>query len=145
MAMTGHWHVAGGLAGYGPDGSDGYGTATSGAQLADMLADELRGAADYLHEGAEATAESDKAAAWDVSKEAEAAATLALNFDNKRSEAPLYAGRPDDWDAEVERLAREHFPYYYDHTVGPGDSARLSLYAWRCDAGETCEHVTDED
>lgn len=144
--MVEHWHVAGGLAGYGPDGSDGYGTATSWVQLADLLADELRNAADYLHEGAEATAgEGDKPLAWDLRKESDEVEALAWNFSNDRAQAPLYAGSPGQWDAEVRRLVEKHFPFYYDYTVGPGNAARLALYAWECEEGDECEHAADED
>lgn len=144
MSMAGHWHVASGLAGYGPDGSDGFGTATGWTQLANLLAEELDRAAEYLHEGAEGAADHDKAEAWDLNKEAFQASTMARNFDNGRADAPLYAGNPAAWHAAVEGLVAEHFPYYYDHTVGPDNSARLALYAWACEQGDDCEHATDE-
>jgi len=145
-AMVGHWHVAGGLAGYGPDSCDGYGTATSWVQLADLLAEELGNAAEYLHEVSEAAGQfGDKEQAWDLHKEADEADTLARNFANERANAPLYAGFPDAWDAEVQRLAEAHFPFHYEHTVGPGNTARLALYAWECDEGDACEHAADED
>jgi hypothetical protein len=144
MHMTTHWHVASGLAGYGPDGDDGYAYAVTWRELAGLLHGELNQAAEYLYEGAEGTAVGgDKALAYDLIKESEEAETMAQNLADSRPDAPLYADNADLWNTTVKALVESHFPYYYDHTVGPGNAARLALYAWPCEAGSECEHVED--
>jgi hypothetical protein len=146
MHMTTHWHVASGLAGYGPDGDDGYADAVTWRELADLLHGELNQVAEYLHEVAEGEAtDGDKALAYDLIRKSEEAERLARNLDDSRADAPLYADNADLRDATVEALVESHFPYYYDHTVGPGNAARLALYAWPCEAGSECEHVEDDE
>lgn len=148
MEMTTHWHVAGGLAGYGPNGEDGYAYAVTWRELADLLLEGLQRAAEYVYETAQAAAEGgDKAQAWDLVKECEELERLAQNFDNERREAPAYP-TDDAWDAEIQRMVESNFPYYYDHTVNDSaenPSARLALYAWPCTEGADCEHVEDDD
>src|SRR4051812_1409682 len=146
MHMTTHWHVASGLAGYGQDGDDGYAAAVTWRELAGLLHGELKQAAEYLHGAAEGTAAGgDKALAYDLIKESEEAENLAQNLADSRPDAPLYADNADLWDTTVEALVESHFPYYYDHTVGPGNAARLALYAWPCEAGSECEDVEDDE
>ncbi|GAA3751134.1 hypothetical protein [Micromonospora maritima] len=130
-----HWHVATGLAGYGPDGSDGYGTATDMPTLADLIRSELRDASSAEDETSRSIAEAgDYEDAWKIKTRSEELDTLAANFDNKRADAPLYAGRPDLWAETVQRLAVEKFPLDISYNT--------RLYVWPCEESG-CEHLAD--
>ncbi|MFG3710913.1 hypothetical protein [Micromonospora sp. NPDC047730] len=130
-----HWHVATGLVGYGPDGADGYGTAIELTDVADLIRDELRQAADSEDEGSRSEAEAaDFSEAWKLKTRAEHLSILAETFSNDRANAPLYAGKPEMWADTIETLIRQHFPLDI--------SDRSRLYVWPC-AEPGCEHLAD--
>ena len=136
-ATRAHWHVATGLAGYGPEGSDGYGTATDARVLADLIREELDNAASAATDTANSLADDGQYAdAWKEKTRAEGMGTLALNFHNRRADAPLYRGKPELWAETVERMAVEHFPYDISHNT--------RLYVWDC-MDPSCEHLADLD
>ena len=137
--MAHHWHVATGLAGYGPDASDGN-IATINESDAEGLASaiqyELQDIADFETQNAEGYAESeDYKSAWETMKNAERLDTLAANFNNMRAQAPLYAGNPALWHETVYRMVAESFPVDYRD----GNSR---LYVWEC--SETDCHDEEE-
>ena len=135
--MGHHWHVATGLAGYGPEASDdNWATINEGDArgLAYAIQDELERIADFEREGAEALADSeDFKAAWETMKNAESLATLAENFDNSRQHAPLY---PALWHETIYRMVAESFPVDYRD----GNSR---LYVWECSETD-CHDEEDE-
>lgn len=130
-----HYHVATGLAGYGPDGSDGYATAMDMATLADLIRSELRDASESEDQTSRSLAEAGHYKwAWQAKTRSEAMDTLAANFDNKRAEAPLYRGAAELWAETVQRLAVENFPYDIS------DNSRL--HVWPCEESD-CEHLAE--
>ena len=164
------YYVKTGLAGYGPDlESEDYPVTDGWEALADVIAEELRNAADYAYDGASiagdqadeqySRVDSDGSTvaaldlyrdAWHAFKQSGELRTLAATFDNSRKDAPLYAGRPDLWHATIYDLIGRHFPVdVYDHS---------RLYVWECEEApecprhggpwgddETCEHCTYDD
>jgi hypothetical protein len=136
--VNGHWHVAYGLAGYGPDGSDGFDSVTTWEALAFIVACRLQDSAESEDMTAGSLAESgDFESAWHTHKRADELSVLAMNFDNKRANAPLYRDDKPAWHSTIERLAREHFP------LDVTDNTRL--YVWECGMPGECEHVGEED
>jgi hypothetical protein len=132
-----HWHIATGLAGYGPDAADhGYDTATDMRHLADSIAEELKHFADFNDQGARSEAEAeDYKEAWQTMMLAEELSILAMNLDyDKRLQAPLYVNDAAALDASIERIVSEQFPLDVSYNT--------RLYVWQCDEAE-CEH-TDE-
>ncbi|TKK84612.1 hypothetical protein FDA94_28705 [Herbidospora galbida] len=135
-----HWHIAHGLAGYGPDGADGYNTATeiSGSGgLADQISDELDRDAESAHglirtEG-EAGNFKEAFEAWELHDKL---TTLSLNFSIRREDAPLYKDDKPLWERTVLRLVAENFP------LDVSDNSRM--YVWECTEPE-CEHLTDDE
>lgn len=141
MDMVHHWHVAHGLAGYGPEGSDGYAYFTDPESLADYVRGELDSDAEALHDSATAYAEAgDFEEAWKTHMLTEEMATVAANFDNKRRDAPIYRDDRAAWHMTILHLVVEHFPYVTSPPAG-------QLYVWQCQTGYECEHYrpTDEE
>lgn len=136
-----HWHVASGLAGYGPDaGSTTYATANTAPELADAIREELRGWADSENDGAHAYADAkDFEGAWMLAKHANSVEHVRMNLDNERMNAPVYADNPQAWDETVLGMVRDLFPYAVDE-------GRSKVYAWECsEPDDACEHANAED
>lgn len=137
----GHWHVASGLAGYGPDGSDTtFVSPTTATALAESIRVELDMWADSERDGAEGYAEAgDYESAWKLRKHADGIETMRTSLDNERVNAPLYRDAPEKWDETILRMVAESFPYDVDE-------GRSRVYAWECgEPDETCEHLNAED
>jgi hypothetical protein len=136
--MTGvsHWHIASGLAGYGPDGTDGYSTATDMQNLAYSVAEELQSFAGYNDDSARCLAEAgDYKEAWQTMMLAESLSALFHNLDyDKRLQAPLYVNDAAALDASIERIVEETFPLDVSYNT--------RLYVWQCDEAE-CEHLDE--
>jgi len=136
-----HWHVATGLAGYGPDAADGYitvGRDVTPEALTDVIREELSDAASYLADSADGYADAeDYESAWHAHKRAEELDILASNLDyRRRSLAPLYVNDRPALDATMTGLVADNFPLALDHD----DTRRL--YVWEC--GETeCDESDD--
>jgi hypothetical protein len=132
-----HWHCESGLASYGPDAADTdgftvYEDAREGIRgLCETIGEELRRWSEYEREGAHGLAESgDYESAWNTLTDSEALDALALNFDNKRADAPLFADDPDSWPRHVrDTLIGETFPH-------PVDEGHSNVYVWQCDSQE---------
>lgn len=140
-ATVGHWHVASGLAGYGPDAadSDGFAVAMTPEELADLLRSELSEWIDFECEQAESYGDDgDYKSAWMLHKHAsDDMDTLSRNLDNKRGKAPYWQDHPGAWQAHVLKVASEYFPY----SVNEG---RSNVYAWPCEhAYGECESLED--
>lgn len=132
--MTIHWHVATGLAGYGPDGADGYASATDAREIASALVSELDSAADFNYESAESLADpgKDYEAAWRTMKLGEALTALSANLDyDKRATAPLYVNDPAALDMTIMGIVASEFPLDITHNT--------RLYVWQCDDSD-CDH-----
>jgi hypothetical protein len=116
-----------GLPGYGPDASDdNYGVSETWPRVADELARMLAESADGEGDSAEAYADAgDYETAWATRKHADEMYNLAENLDNKRADAPLYAGNPALWAETIERIVGENFPYDV--------SQSCRIYAWADD------------
>lgn len=120
-----HWHIATGIAGYGPDGADGFGTATTLDDTAESARDELRTSVDICEETAEAlAADGHFEEAWREHKRADALEILRANLNTDRKDAPLYAGKPELWHRTLSDIVADSFPVDISH------SARL--YVWEC-------------
>lgn len=138
-----HWHCESGLAGYGPDASNGPFTVhtddTDGIRgLVESIGEELRTWADYERDGAHALAESgDYESAWNTLMDAHALDNLSYNFDNRRADAPLFKGHADDWPRHVrDVMIPEHFPH-------PVDEGRSNVYVWQCSEQECIDAADD--
>jgi len=138
-----HWHCESGLAGYGPDATDRdwavYEDTREGIRgLVVSIGEECRQWAEYERQGAYGLAKSDDyEGAWNTLTDAEALEVLALNFDNKRANAPLFADDPDSWTRYVrDTLIGETFPH-------PVDDGRSNIYVWRCD-NQGCVDAADD-
>lgn len=133
-----HWHVATGLAGYGPDGSDGYDTAENLRDVSDAIRDRLRDFIDSNDQGARAVADTgDYKDAWETMMLAESLETLSTNLNNKRGDsAPLYVGKPKLWDETLDRIIGETFPLDVSYNT--------RLYVWECDTAE-CDHLDESE
>ncbi len=129
-----HWHVASGLAGYGPDCDEGTPTFHDLGDALEYARDELSVYVDMAYDGARSSAEPwapegheaaapDYETAWQEVSRAWELETLRANLDPKRSEAPLYAGDTDAYSA-LQRSQAEEFP----HDV----SYNARLYLWDC-------------
>jgi hypothetical protein len=116
--------IAYGLPGYGPDASDdNFSVATTWRAIADEVCRMLEESADQAGDSAVSYADAGQYEdAWKTRAEADTMYNLAQAFDNKRSDAPLYRGDAAAWDAEIERLVGEHFPYDVAHNC--------RLYVW---------------
>lgn len=128
-----HYHVASGLAGYGPDASDDISDGPSFAEYgptgaADAVRDELERTMDHLGDVAEGYAESgDYKDAWDTHKLGEALDMLRLNLAPERATAPLYRDRLDLWTETVTKLLSDPtFPLDLDI------QGNTRLYVWQC-------------
>jgi hypothetical protein len=133
-----HWHVATGLAGYGPDAadSDGFAYATTTDGLASLIQQECNSVAEQLYETAQTygTAEQYEDA-WKTLKRSEEFGIMALNFDPARARAPLYVHDPQAWTETVMRLIDEHFPADFEHS---------RLYVWKCQHPDDCDSYEDD-
>ncbi|MEU4534367.1 hypothetical protein AB0G15_05830 [Streptosporangium sp. NPDC023825] len=151
-----HWHIATGLTGHGPDGYNEFGTATEvtgSGGLADQVSDELKRCAESAYESAtamrdvakqareagndgnELDASRDALTEWARSEELDHAR---MNFDETdKLDAPVYKENPALWPERVLKLVGEMFPL---------DISRNSrLYVWLCEAGDACEHLSEDD
>jgi hypothetical protein len=119
--------LAYGLPGYGPEASDdNFSVATTWRDVADEVRRMLSESADQAGDTAVSYADAGQYEdAWKIRAEADTMYNLAATFDNKRASAPLYRGDAAAWDATIERLVAEHFPYYV------ADNCRL--YVWESD------------
>lgn len=132
-----HWHVASGLSGYGPDGSDGFDSADNPEALADAIRGELNTWAEFEFESAKSHAESgDYESAWKLREHSDSLDTLRQNLDNDRANAPLYVNDRAAWHATILRIVSEQFPL----DVSEG---RSRIYVWECNNGSDCEHTEE--
>lgn len=131
MSTQTHYHVAYGLAGYGPDDIGGQLETLSDAL--ECARDELATDVDSAHEAILSHIESQE---WEQACEAftamEALEILRMNLDPKRRSAPMYVNDPAAY-AALQETQLDLFP------VDVGTSSRL--YVWECDAD--CE-IDDE-
>ncbi len=128
-----HWHVATGLASYGADASNGWQTATTMTDLADLVRSELENQAERHIGLARLHADSgDYKAAWGMRKFADRLDILWHSFNNERAAAPLYAGDPEKWDATVRRLVEKHFPMDVD-------GGKRRVHVWECRWPDRCD------
>jgi hypothetical protein len=130
-----HWHVAYGLAGYGPDGADGFASFDSLGDALDYARDELSTDVDMAYEDAHILAEqSQYRDAWMAIERMERLELLRANLDPRRADAPLYRD-----DAAAYRALQESQAAGFPHDVS--DSSRL--YLWQCDVAD-CDHCEEE-
>ncbi len=117
-----------GIPGYGPDASDdNFGVHSSWVDVADEVRRMLDSSADGLGDSASASAgQGDYETAWNTRKQADELYNLAANLSNTRADAPLYRGDAAMWDAEIERIIGENFPYDVD--------SGCRIYVWADDA-----------
>lgn len=133
--MSAHFHVAYGLAGYGPDGADEFASFATLAEALDYARDELVADVDMAHEEAHALADAgDYESAWRAIERMERLETLRANLDPKRAQAPLYRDNPGAY-AQLQESQAAAFP----HDVA-GNSR---LYLWECESPVTCEHLAE--
>lgn len=132
--MSAHFHVAYGIAGYGPDADENTPTLESWEDVADYLHSELREVSDMVAEDANMLAESGAYEdAWNTLKRADDVDMLRANLDPRRAQAPLYRDDAAAWRDTIQRTIGEHFPL---DTIGAS-----RLYVWDCVEAE-CQ---DED
>lgn len=127
-----HWHVASGLAGYGPDAADSDGFPTFGtlAEALDYARSELSVYVDMAHEEAHALADSeDFRGAWEAVVRMQELETMRANLDPSRATAPLYRDNPDAY-ASLQDSQAADFPHDVTHNS--------RLYLWACDEPD-CE------
>lgn len=137
--MKPHWHAATGLAGYGPDGSNGYATATRIGELADMMKDELERAADSAAELAGILGENEEyKEAWETHVLADELYAHAYNTSNDRAKAPLYRDNAKLW---AEKVLGFLALYPLDIDI----QGNTRLYVWECEFPDVCEHLKDDD
>ena len=150
---TAHFHVASGLAGYGPDAadSDGFAQFDTLAEALEYARDELDSWVDMAHEGAHdmalhasqyhaafkldssredmrAMALEHYADAWSELERSEALEILRANLDPARRNAPLYRDDAAAY-AALQRTQADEFPHDVSHNS--------RLYLWEC--SEDCE------
>ncbi len=132
-----HYHVAYGLAGYGPDGADGYASFEDLAGALEYASDYLRESADMLEEEAEAEAENGRYEdAWKAHKHADRLELQRMNQDlERRRNAPMYVDDDEAYAALLDDLAGA-----YPIDV---DSRSCRLYLWACDEAG-CDHWEDD-
>jgi hypothetical protein len=121
-----HYHVASGLAGYGPDASDsdGFPTFETLGEALDYARDELLVFIDMAHEDAHALADDGQYEdAWRQIERVEALENLRANLDTKRASAPLYVDDAAAYAALQESQLAE-FPHDVSHNA--------RLYVWSC-------------
>ena len=113
-----------GLPGYGPDASDdNYGIGDNWPAVASELKRMLEESADSAGDQAEMYAGGgDYREAWNTRKHADEMYDLAASLDNKRANAPLYAGNPELWAETIERIVSDSFPYDVDQSC--------RIYCW---------------
>lgn len=130
--MTGkHWHAAYGLAGYGPDASDGWHSADDVLGIANVARTLLDESADRLVDAAEGEAQSGNfERAWLTHKHGGGLDTLRANIDPKRGEAPLYRDKPGAWLAALTEVIGFEFPANLDI------DGYSRLYIWECDSAD---------
>jgi len=130
-----HWHVASGLAGYGPDGADGFASFDSLADAIEYAREEIGPFVDMAHESAHSLAESsDFEGAWREIERIEDLELWQASMDPARKEAPLYRGNEEAYAA----LLADHAAQF------PRDvSYNTRLYLWDC-AESDCEHCEEE-
>lgn len=133
-----HWHIATGLQGYGPDGSDGYDTADTFEGLTSAIHEEVNRHANAEFEAADAIADGGEYEdAWNTLRRSRELDTIARNFNPSRAHAPIYRDNPAEWHACILRMVGDVFPLDVSHNT--------RLYVWQCENGPECEHLTEED
>ena len=138
MSAQIHYHVATGLAGYGPDAADSDGLAAFDS-LSDALSyarDELSSFVDMAHESAHAFgAEQNYQAAWGEILRCEDLELWQANLDPARRDAPLYRDNPGAYAA----MQNEQWAQF------PRDvSYNTRLYLWDC-SEDPCECSWEEE
>lgn len=137
---TAHWHIATGLAGHGPDGSDGFHTATEIrglGGLCDQLSEQLTGHSWQSHELAHAYGQSEAYEdAWKEILRSEELETLAANFAPKREDMPLYSDNKELFEKRIREMVGANFPL----DVSPN----TRLYVWEC-CEPDCEHLNETE
>jgi hypothetical protein len=129
-----HYHVANGIAGYGPDCDESTPTYDTLADAIEGAREELSVWEDIARETAEGFADAgDFESAWKEHKRAESLWILRANLDPARKNAPLYRDNPKAY-ADLLKSQFEDFP----HDV----STNSRLYLWECD-NEECESEDD--
>lgn len=128
-----HYHVAHGLAGYGPDGDEGTPTFETLADALEFARDELAVDVDMAHEAMHSLADAGEfEQAWAEVLRIESLEVLRANLAPGRRNAPLYAADPAAYSALQVAQATE-FP------VDVSDCGRL--YLWDCDEAECLEEL----
>jgi hypothetical protein len=121
-----HYHVASGLAGYGPDASDsdGFASFDSLSDALEYARNELSTYVDMAHEDAHYLGDQgDFEAAWRQIELMEHLELLRANLSPERREAPLYAR-----DVAAYRALQESQADEFPHDV----SGNARLYLWEC-------------
>jgi hypothetical protein len=132
-----HWHVATGLAGYGPDGDDGFACFDTLSDALEYAREEITRSVDDADETAYAHADNrDYEAAWQEKRRADDLTALAANLAPTRREAPAYRDDPAAYASMQEDQAAQ-FPYAVSHNT--------RLYLWQCDDPAACEHCDTEE
>lgn len=127
-----HYHVAHGLAGYGPDVDEGTATFETLGEALEYARDELAGDVDIAHESAHSFGDAGQFEnAWREVLRMESLELLRANLDPARAQAPLYANDPAAYRALQESQAGM-FPV---DAYGPAGR----LYLWDCDEAECLE------
>lgn len=146
-----HWHIAYGVPGYGPEGSEGFEYMTNHKELAIRVAEFLSESSDRLWETMTGT--------QDAAGEApsmEDYKSLWEDFQRLRDvddEATFWKAKEEQWSMEFwegeerqtalrkgidDRLAKFPFPVSYNY----------SLYVWLCSTSgkdEVCEHLEEDE
>lgn len=129
-----HYHVAHGLAGYGPDTDENTPTFETLGEALEYAREELAGDIDIAHDTAHACGEAgDFEQAWAEVLRMESLENLRANLDPARRDAPLYRDDPVAYAALQESQAAM-FPV---DAYGPAGR----LYLWDCDETECLEEL----
>lgn len=137
-----HWHVATGLAGYGPEGSDGFACYATLADALEGAREEMRSFVDMAHDAAHGFGDAGQFEdAWLEVLRCERLEVLRANLDPARRDAPLYrdrAGYPpgDERWCKLQESQAADFPHDVSHNT--------RLYLWQCEDPAGCEHCEEE-
>ena len=127
-----HWHVATGLAGYGPEGADGFVTFSTLSDALEYARDEISTFVDMAHEDAHACGAAGMFEdAWREVLRIEDLESWRANLDPARRSAPLYREDPAAYASMQEEQAAQ-FPRDVSYNT--------RLYLWQCEDPATCEH-----
>jgi hypothetical protein len=133
--LASHYHVAYGLAGYGPDGADGFACFDEVGAALEYARDELARDVDMAHEDAHALADDGQYEdAWRAIVRMEDLEVLRANLDPARRQAPLYRDAAAAY-AQLQTDQAGAFPHDVSETS--------RLYLWECDV-DGCEHCEED-